>query len=176
MKFKPLFKSETEQPIKLCGLPNILESDIPLCKECGSKMSFIYNISTNKASLLVFQCTSNPGMCDDWDANSGANKVLYWDKTVTIDKAKGFIEIQNSEFDDDKYEDMSINNKNCIGKFGGSPLWLQNDETPICNCGKSMTFVSQIEERGHREFNFGMGCSYLFSCDECKVSKFLWQC
>ena len=70
-----------------------------------------------------------------------------------------------------------MDSEGAIGKLGGNPVWIQGDETPACSCGRKMTFVAQVEQFAHDDFNFGgSGCSYTFLCPSCQVAKFLWQC
>jgi hypothetical protein len=65
-----------------------------------------------------------------------------------------------------------------VGKLGGRPLWIQNDETPKCSCGKKMVLVAQLENWAAGGINFGDGgAGYAFACTRCKAkAKFLWQC
>ena len=69
-------------------------------------------------------------------------------------------------------------------KLGGTPDWIQDDETPKCNkCGKKMSFVSQIDSIGYNEKNenrkkymFGdVGMLYLFFCFKCEETKSILQ-
>jgi hypothetical protein len=65
-----------------------------------------------------------------------------------------------------------------VGKAGGRPVWIQYDETPVCDCGNAMTFVAQLEENAARGLNFGGGGSaYLFLRKYCESNaNILWQC
>ncbi|MCZ0981704.1 hypothetical protein O1L60_29965 [Streptomyces diastatochromogenes] len=66
-----------------------------------------------------------------------------------------------------------------LGRLGGAPDWLQDDETPLCPvCARHMAFTAQLEE-GHdyaTAANFGGGgLGYVFSCQHCGEAAFLWQ-
>jgi uncharacterized protein YwqG len=84
---------------------------------------------------------------------------------------------KNTE-DDDYCEALDHMGQKVLGKIGGKPLWIQNDETPMCNCGEKMTFLLQLECYGTGGINFGdMGSGYAFACSRCiDNAKFLWQC
>lgn len=69
-------------------------------------------------------------------------------------------------------------------KFGGSPDWLQNDETPKCPyCRKKMDFVAQIDSidytgyaNPNSEYMFGdVGMIYIFFCKNCGCSSSVFQ-
>ena len=75
-------------------------------------------------------------------------------------------------------------------KFGGSPDWIQNNQTPICaRCKKPMTFVAQIDSvsaaqnelgRALEEHNSYMfadtGMIYVFWCGKCNATHSMLQC
>jgi len=69
-------------------------------------------------------------------------------------------------------------------KFGGTPQWVQDEETPTCpHCAETMTFVAQIDSfehqstnnpnsrdaiHGNQQFMFGdVGMIYVFFCFDC---------
>jgi len=55
-----------------------------------------------------------------------------------------------------------------LGKIGGKPLWIQDDETPNCDCGSKMKFVALFEEHAGGGINFcGGGKGYAFTCRNC---------
>lgn len=69
-------------------------------------------------------------------------------------------------------------------KFGGTPDWIQNDETPKCqHCKKQMTFVGQIDSfdytgrvDGPRDYMFGdVGMIYIFFCKDCGCCHSVFQ-
>ncbi|MCQ2594283.1 MAG: hypothetical protein MJ196_03380 [Treponemataceae bacterium] len=69
-------------------------------------------------------------------------------------------------------------------KFGGEPNWIQNDETPKCDCcKKKMEFVAQLDSidftgyvNPNAEYMFGdVGMFYIFFCKKCGISKSVFQ-
>jgi len=132
----------------------------------------------------------DPGMCDDWDPDGGANRAVV----AHPDEKNSAVEPPpldaDSEWDNlreqvvvdpipiilEKLEgDYLKSPKEVVGQLGGKPSWIQGDETPDCDCGKQMTFVCQLEQCGS-VFNFGGGRAYAFVCEDCSESaKFLRQ-
>lgn len=164
MNTKLLFPTKDKTDNCLLGRPIISTSDIPVCGSCDSKMNFIFSLKTDEGISLVFLCQADPGMCDDWDADSGDNAVLNY-KSIEIESCSNYL-----------INDSSLPQEQSVGKLGGTPDWIQGDETPNCDCDKAMTFVAQVEESAHPDLNFGgHGSSYVFTCAPCNKSKFLWQ-
>jgi predicted DNA-binding WGR domain protein/uncharacterized protein YwqG len=72
----------------------------PTCSGCDKPMMFLVQLRTGpgtgvpllrKGMLYVFQCQSDPGMCEDWSATSGANAVVVQPnkgRAAPIDPAK----------------------------------------------------------------------------------------
>ncbi|PKL12463.1 MAG: hypothetical protein CVV52_09975 [Spirochaetae bacterium HGW-Spirochaetae-8] len=70
-------------------------------------------------------------------------------------------------------------------KLGGSPEWIQNDETPVClSCKKKMSFVGQLDSidyegtihAKHEEYMFGdVGMIYIFFCSRCGKVESIFQ-
>lgn len=85
-----------------------------------------------------------------------------------------------------KYEETT-NKSTELGKrskFGGNPDWIQNDETPKCECcKKKMEFVAQLDSidfTGYAsknvEYMFGdVGMIYVFFCRDCGTTKSVLQ-
>ncbi|MFJ7243087.1 hypothetical protein ACIQWA_00415 [Kitasatospora sp. NPDC098652] len=67
-----------------------------------------------------------------------------------------------------------------LGRLGGSPAWLQGDETPSCpGCDRPMPLAVQLEEGPDRAtaMNFGGGGrAFAFTCGPCARAVLLWQC
>jgi len=78
-------------------------------------------------------------------------------------------------------------------KLGGTPDWEQGDETQLCpHCGKTMSFVAQIDSVEHdssvnphsvdalsddQKCMFGdVGMIYVFLCFECGTPSAVMQC
>lgn len=80
-------------------------------------------------------------------------------------------------------DDAGNAGKVVVGKLGGSPAWLQTDDTPACaTCDSPMRLVAQLEEgpdeKSGTAMNFGgFGLAFLFArtCGH-PGPTFLWQC
>jgi hypothetical protein len=143
--------------------------------------------------LLIFMCQNDPGMCDDWDPNSGGNAAMLVSPGGSAANApavgitqldqESFVVLSHLESSGSPEEDYdnyiaSVNaDDSVLGKIGGNAAWLQNDDTPTCSCGSQMNFVALLEERGGGGINFGGGgIGYAFACTQCDGNaKFLWQ-
>lgn len=165
----------------------------PRCKSCKDPMQFLAQLrlfETGGAGLpdrllLIFMCQNRPGMCDDWSATSGANCALLvppagaplappGGKHTLLSKVDGvgFDPIPVGQ----GYPDL-VSDPRVLGRASGDPLWIQADDTPECACGKRMSFVAQLEDRGGGGINFGdAGVGYAFLCTPCLQARFLWQC
>jgi hypothetical protein len=100
--YTPTFQSvpkETEQTAfveKYGGLPwGIPQKEWPHCVECGATMSHVatlkhdserLNLGKDGRVVLIFMCEENPGMCETWDTNSGANTVIFLDESQLYPK------------------------------------------------------------------------------------------
>jgi hypothetical protein len=164
-------------------------------------MQFLGRILHNAVEsriVLLFMCQNNPGLCDEWDANSGGNKALV----VQVSSLHPLSPPQNGDllrstsygadvvaFDAPDYDAARVSwaeqtgrpARHVLGQISGSPLWLQGDETPTCDCcQKPMQFIAQLEQGPDwkTEMNFGGGgVAYAFVCAAGRSSaKFLWQC
>ena len=183
MKSMPLFRSDKAQKmIFIFGASEIS----PVCSECDAFMTITYfldlelvpnpKFKNQGEGIAIFQCQDDPGMCDDWDANSGANAAELCDSSFYEDGMDGLITKEGLELNDDEFSKFLKENDSCVGKLGGRPLWIQGDETPSCKCGDQMEFVGQVYGFAHEDLNYGGGgCGYTFMCPKCEEAKFLWQ-
>jgi hypothetical protein len=81
-------RGEAEAPPaeRLGGVPWGLPSELwPRCAECGGSQSLIaqfrhhaerLSLGGDGRMLFVFQCNHDPGMCETWDQDSGANAAF----------------------------------------------------------------------------------------------------
>lgn len=182
MPSKPLMRSEAAEAFFVGGDSPVPADKIPQCGECDSAMTFIlgHKLEGNaNRYLLVFQCQANPGMCDDWDPDAGANSVLIISTSDPLQfEGAGELSVGDADIaSGNDFADFMDANPDCVGLCGGSPVWIQADETPTCDCGTTMKFIAQVDEVAHPDFNFGGGggCSYIFQCPDCEKAKFLWQ-
>lgn len=189
---------------KIGGLPkDVADFQWPVCRSCKGSMQFVAQIKladltdpsfkSRPEVLLIFMCQNDPGMCNDWNANSGGNAVVVAasgsaeinapETGETVLPQETFVNLKpydsglQEETEDDHYVAAVNESDAVLGKVGGNPLWLQSDETPECGCGSQMRFVAMLEERGGGGMNFGGGgVGYVFACTECQdKAKFLWQ-
>ncbi|MFJ9821531.1 hypothetical protein ACIRU3_41065 [Streptomyces sp. NPDC101151] len=143
-------------------------------------MLFLAHLPVDIGVVAVFFCQSDPGMCDDWDATGGANHayVFTGELTPVAVPAKGetllgaVTALRCHPADSPSEEPV-------LGRLGGAPDGLQDDETPDCpRCAARMAFTAELEE-GHdfaTSANFGGGGrGYVFSCTPCRQASFLWQ-
>lgn len=176
----------------------------PICRSCSGPMQFLAQLTlrgnalddeSSRRSLLLFHCQNDPGLCDEWAPDSGANAALLVQvdglapmaipsgptrlPSVTTVACREYDDTRGEVTPDDAYCDALVAPESRVmGKIGGRPLWIQGDETPVCECGTRMRFLVQLEERGGGGINFGGGgAGYAFHCPRCRdAAKFLWQC
>ena len=176
------------------GLPAVpADEDVswPVCNTCELPMQFLGQFKVENELLLIFMCQNDPGMCDDWDPESGDNKVIKvpvknlvklsapeeGEDTVR-DTRYGItvveIEAENYYEARDKWANINQASKSeVLGLLFGEPTWIQADDTPKCNdCGNLMRFVAQFESGPDpkTQMNFGDGgYGYLFDCSTTDV-------
>jgi hypothetical protein len=177
------------------------ELDWPTCKACGGNMQFLGQLQCEEGDrtlLLLFMCQNQPGLCDEWDPDSGGNRVILvraGNLEVTEVPAEGdtvrhtLYGARIEPFDAANYDEARVawasaagkSPRQVLGQLKGHPSWIQGDETPTCaSCGQRMTLAAQLEQGPDwkTEMNFGGGgCAYVFQCG-CfsRTTKFLWQC
>jgi hypothetical protein len=167
----------------------------PRCRTCRGPMQFLTQVAlrdvdpADRGQLAVFMCQNRPGGCEEWSATSGGNRAYVFDRVplapawVPVGEATllcaawGFalVPLEHGDYP----TALAAQGRAVLGQLGGSPAWLQGDETPACaRCSRPMTFVLQLQE-GHEPSsaaNFGMGGrAYAFRCPTCPAAAFLWQ-
>lgn len=171
--------------------------DWPHCETCKGAMQYLGRIATDRGLAQIFMCGKDPGMCDDWDADGGGNKVIYIvsEELETVSApaegevvrschhGAGLVYWDGDDYDAARAGWGTLNNgetRLVLGQMYGQPAWLQSDESPTCDhCGAEMRFVAQLEQGADwkTEMNFGGGGSaFLFDCSCIGSAKFLWQC
>lgn len=169
----------------------------PKCSNCEDNMQYLGKIAHEDRLHLLFMCQNDPGVCEEWDPDEGANKVISFipKKLIKVAVPDSGETLRNTEYGSKivEYRDLDYNearanwakeNNNSfrmvLGMLGGEAYWLQGDQTPVCStCSEPMKFVSLLETGPEykTEMNFGGGgCAYLFHCSPCESAKFLWQC
>jgi hypothetical protein len=135
-------------------------------------------LASREQLLLVFQCANDPGMCDEWDPDSGGNAA----RLVPAAAAATFQPPTSGETllaaVDPVEAVVRDPERGALGRVGGEPEWIQGDETPTCACGSRMRFALQLSAEGGGGINFGdAGEGFAFVCDACPTeTRFLWQC
>jgi hypothetical protein len=174
----------------------------PRCIECEGTMQFLAQVrlddvdATAAGMWSVFVCQNDPGMCEDWNPIAGGNRTFVFGPgelapaavpagaNVLLGEvsAVGYLPVDGDDYGH-AYEQWSKTSDrpatDVLGQLGGSPLWIQDDETPLCeSCDRPMSFLVQLEE-GHNyatKANFGGGGSgYGFRCRPCATGAFVWQ-
>ena len=167
--------------------------DWPRCRQCRGAMEFLGQLRVGGPArlALVFMCQNEPGLCDEWEPYAGGNAVVLVEPTdlaLVTPPAEGQttrperygVDLVGTDKDYGTARYEAKRPREIVGQEGGTPTWLQADETPECpQCTKPMAFVAQIEQGpDHRtEMNFGGGgAAYVFRCVPDDTGTFLWQC
>ena len=164
----------------------------PTCTACGGEMQYLGRIKTDLGLEQIFMCQNDPGMCEEWEADAGGNRVIIvgngqlrqfspQDTETGLRRTAYGAKIIGVEADgySGAIASTQAPDRAILGCLGGEPEWWQGNQTPDCVCcGKPMRFVAQLEEGpDHRTaMNFGGGIGYLFDCPVGRTGKFLWQC
>ncbi|MCC3769655.1 DUF1963 domain-containing protein [Streptomyces sp. UNOC14_S4] len=153
--------------------------------------------------LALFMCQNDPGMCDEWEPDGGGNRALLLpadglrplplpelgeddgEEALLLGAVRAVTYERTAEPDyADASEAWSERTgrrayDHVLGQIGGTPSWLQHDETPTCAaCSRPMSLAAQLEEGPDHltAMNFGSGSAYVFACVPCAQAVFLWQC
>ncbi|MGI8415250.1 MAG: hypothetical protein ACR2P2_03385 [Nakamurella sp.] len=162
----------------------------PGCVSCDGPMTHIVQLGVDDRLLTVFQCENNPGMCADWEPFAGGNAAVLVTGATVGQRAPGGVKCYppirvgvrqlaapyEALAETGNQSDATVFAES-VGQFGGTPYWIQADETPDCpSCSAGpMRFVAQFDPGPH-EFNFGdYGTAYAFDCPTCNSAAWLWQ-
>ncbi len=182
------------------ALPKGATFDWPVCGECDRPMQFQGQILTKCETgeewrlLLLFLCVGEDG-CDTWSQDGGGNCVIKLpvqpDEHLQVVAQQAaprpivhgarLVSVTEEEYETARSEWARRNRltkRRVLGQLAGEPSWLQEEEQPICSCGRKMRFVAQLEEgpEAATAMNFGGGCAYVFDCDcEERLGALLWQ-
>ncbi len=84
---------------KFGGLPEGYPAVLwPICAQCAKPQTHIatlhhaagrLDLGAPGRAVFVFQCNHNPGTCETWRADSGANACVILDATQRVDGAMG---------------------------------------------------------------------------------------
>lgn len=196
--------SEDEPATRFGGRPLVPADEPftwPVCATCEGNMQFLGQLRVPSEEgdrlLILFQCQNDPGLCEDWDADAGGNRALYFpadgelrlaDFPTSGEVSRNTMygarveEHEGGNYDEVREawtEDHQGRGREILGQLFGQPAWIQADQTPECeDCGGTMRFVTQLEEGPdyRTAMNFGGGSVYVFDC-ACGsgAAKLLWQ-
>ncbi len=147
--------------------------DWPKCKSCGSHLQYQGKVRTDLGLELIFMCANDPGMCDEWDPDSGGNAVVIIEDgnlefveppvaEAVRDTEYGVrIENTNSSDYDQAREDWGDKRREVLGQLFGLPSWIQGDENPVCpHCGEPMRICGAAGGRTRSPY----GDEFWFRC------------
>lgn len=60
-------------------------------------------------------------------------------------------------------------------KFGGDPVWIQDEAWQVCNCSRKMSFYAQLDSIGIDMNIVDCGLIYIFICEKCISVKSIVQ-
>jgi hypothetical protein len=60
-------------------------------------------------------------------------------------------------------------------RLGGSPEWIEKQDTPQCSCGREMTFYAQLDSISDLFVLADCGIIYIFVCFDCFNVKAVLQ-
>ncbi|MEW2260650.1 DUF1963 domain-containing protein [Streptomyces sp. NPDC047869] len=185
------------------------ETPWPCCASCSGPMQFLAQVvlddlqdgPEHRGFLALFACQNDPGMCGDWERDSGGNQALLFpadgleplaqpaddvDEALLLlgsVRAVSLVQMDQPDYDQAGEEWTARSDRprsSVLGQLGGEPAWIQNDETPSCpSCALPMPLIVQLEEGPDHStaMNFGgCGSGYAFACEPCGHAKLLWQC
>lgn len=169
------------------GIPLVEEGfRWPVCAKCKGNMQFIAQLLPQDVpelhrALVIFMCQNDPGMCDDWNPTSGANKAfLFQTEGLRPAQAPAQGITRLGAVSALRMAQEAPPGAVVVGRVGGLPEWIQADETPGCRkCGDFMDFLAQFEQGAEHTtaMNFGGdGLGYAFTCKPCQQAAFGWQC
>ncbi|MER5931145.1 hypothetical protein [Streptomyces sp. NPDC002054] len=174
----------------------------PHCAECAGPMQFLAQLflDDGQGVVAVFMRQNQPGLCQEWDPAAGGNRALLFpaeglaplplpparpdDGGVLLPDVHAVAyepagDVAYEEAGELWAERSGRSESAVLGQLGGTPFWLQYDETPDCpGCAQPMAFTAQLEQGPDpaTAMNFGSGSAYLHACGPCGRAAFGWQC
>ncbi|KPH99919.1 hypothetical protein OV450_0767 [Actinobacteria bacterium OV450] len=128
-------------------------------------------------------CANRPGQCAQWSPTGGGNLALLLPAgglqplPAPDSAAQDLLELGAVRAAVPAH--VAPATATVLGRLGGSPDWLQYDETPGCpSCEQPMDFVAELAEGPDpvTAMNFGSGRAYAHTCTPCGRAALLWQC
>ncbi|MFE2141945.1 DUF1963 domain-containing protein [Streptomyces sp. NPDC059456] len=164
----------------------------PACAVCAAPLQFLAQIhlgdlpghtAPTAGMLTLFMCANRPGQCAQWSPGAGGNLALLLPADglrpvpapdgaardlLGLGTVRAAVAAQTAPA-----------GATILGRLGGTPDWLQYDETPDCPaCAQPMDFLAELAEGPDpvTAMNFGSGRGYAHACTPCGRAAFLWQC
>ncbi|WP_326591522.1 YwqG family protein [Streptomyces sp. NBC_01310] len=163
----------------------------PACAACAGPLQFLAQIllgdlpgttAPTPGVLALFMCANRPGQCEQWSPTAGGNLALL----LPADRLEP---VPAPDADEDLLGLGAVRaavpaataptSATVLGRLGGTPAWLQYDETPHCPaCARPMDFTAELAEGPDpvTAMNFGSGRAYAHTCTPCGRATLLWQC
>ncbi|MGW2268905.1 DUF1963 domain-containing protein [Streptomyces yangpuensis] len=165
----------------------------PTCATCTAPLQFLAQIhlgdlpghtAPTPGVLALFMCANRPGQCEQWSPTAGGNLALLLPadhlepvpaphgtdpELLTLGAVRAAVPTPT----------QPPPGATVLGRLGGTPDWLQYDETPDCpTCTRPMTFTAELTEGPDpaTAMNFGSGRAYAHTCTPCGRAALLWQC
>lgn len=167
------------------------ETTWPACAACAAPLQFLAQIhlgdlpgtaTPSPGVLALFMCANRPGRCEQWSPTAGGNLALLL-------PADGLEPVPAPDADEDLLGLGAVRAAvpattapaaaTVLGRLGGTPQWLQDEETPRCpGCARPMDFAAELTEGPDpvTAMNFGSGRAYAHTCTPCGRAALLWQC
>lgn len=191
------YRSDSPAPItasRIGGAPAVPRDwEWPTCAEHDEPMQFTAQIEHRSTLVSAFVCQFDPGTCDSWDADSGANAAFVFSGRDLVladppvsphgdpddpdpvyppllpdSMLLGTASVTAAR-DGDVTAALDVEGAVVAGQYGGEPPWIQEDDTP-----EGLAFVASIESEP-LGFDFGdAGRAYVFS--DGRRAAVLWQC
>ncbi|MFD8020433.1 DUF1963 domain-containing protein [Streptomyces lavendulae] len=165
----------------------------PACAACAAPLQFLAQIRLGDLPghadpapagvLALFMCANRPGQCAQWSPTAGGNLALLLPDSglepVRAPKGAPRELLGLGAVRAAVPARTAPGAATILGRIGGTPDWLQDDETPSCPaCAQPMAFVVELAEGPDpvTAMNFGSGRAYAHTCTPCGRAAFLWQC
>ncbi|MFF4821384.1 hypothetical protein ACFY2K_43155 [Kitasatospora sp. NPDC001309] len=161
-------------------------------------------VTRDRGILALFACRNDPGMCDDWAPTAGGNPAFLLptttdlrprplphlpddadaDETVLVLGAVRAVTIEHTdqaEYDEAREAWAARTGRpdtSVLGQLGGTPAWIQGDETPTCPlCDHPMPPGRPTRRRSppHRH-ELRRRLRLRLHCEPCTQALLLWQC